>query len=176
MRICSVEGCDKRHFGRGFCRTHYAKWAKYKNPLFIKEVQNHNRSPICTIEGCNSKHEAMGFCHMHYRRFKKSGDPLFKKIEFHGMVHSSEYRIWSGIKTRCLNPNSDAYKNYGARGITICDRWKNSFINFYEDMGDRPFPEAQIDREENDKGYYKDNCRWVTAKVNANNRRPRRTV
>lgn len=83
---------------------------------------------------------------------------------------SPEYMAWANMKQRCCNPKCDKYHRYGGRGITICDRWINSFSNFYEDMGQRPFPEAQIDRRNNDGDYEPDNCRWVTRRTNTNNR------
>lgn len=87
----------------------------------------------------------------------------------HGMKLTSIWIIWMGIKARCLNKNNRAYKNYGGRGIKLCDRW-HKFELFYEDMGDRP-EGLQIDRIDNDGPYSKDNCRWVTPKQNCNNRR-----
>lgn len=87
------------------------------------------------------------------------------------MKGTSTWIIWMGIKARCLNPNNAAYKNYGGRGITICDKWL-SFNNFYKDMGDRPAG-MQIDRINNNLGYYKENCRWVSPKQNSANRRAR---
>lgn len=87
----------------------------------------------------------------------------------HGMSKTSIYGIWSNILSRCLNINDPAYINYGGRGITVCDRWLK-FENFYADMGQRP-NKLQIDRIDNDGNYSPDNCRWVTAKDNSNNRR-----
>lgn len=87
----------------------------------------------------------------------------------HGKKGTSIWVIWMGIKARCLNPNNRAYKNYGGRGIKICNRWLE-FTNFYKDMGDRP-EGLQIDRINNDGPYSKKNCRWVTPKENSNNRR-----
>ena len=92
-----------------------------------------------------------------------------KLYKTHGMKGTSTWVIWMGIKARCLNPNNAAYKNYGGRGITICEEWLK-FEGFYEDMGLRPY-KLQIDRVDNNKGYSKDNCHWVTAKENSNNRR-----
>jgi hypothetical protein len=79
-----------------------------------------------------------------------------------------EYRAWKEIKTRCYNTNREKYARYGGRGITVCDRWRESFDVFYEDMGPCP-PGCVIDRKDNDKGYEPGNCRWTTSRVNANN-------
>ncbi len=85
----------------------------------------------------------------------------------YGMTKASIYRTWAAMKDRCANPNNEYWNRYGGRGITVCDRWKK-FKNFYEDMGDRP-EGKQLDRIDNDKGYYAENCRWVTPKQNSNN-------
>jgi hypothetical protein len=84
---------------------------------------------------------------------------------------SDTYVIWCGIKTRCFNENEPAYKNYGARGITMCDRWKDSFENFLEDMGERPSKKHSIDRIDNEKGYEPGNCKWATRAEQARNNR-----
>jgi len=87
----------------------------------------------------------------------------------HGLYYTRFYNIWNGMKNRCLNINNSRYKDYGARGINICDRWLD-FINFKEDMYEeylehcKEFGESNtsIDRENNNLGYNKDNCRWAT--------------
>lgn len=93
----------------------------------------------------------------------------------HGMTRNghkaTEYRIWRGIKNRCYNKNEPAFKNYGARGITVCDRWRDSFENFYADMGPRPSKDMTLDRTNNDLGYSPENCRWATATQQARNSR-----
>lgn len=73
------------------------------------------------------------------------------------------------MRTRCLNPNSDGYADYGARGITVCSRW-DSFEAFVADMGERP-DGTTIDRIHNDRGYEPDNCRWATSSDQENNKR-----
>lgn len=81
-----------------------------------------------------------------------------------------EYRVWSGIKTRCTNSKDKFFHCYGGRGIKVCDRWLNSFENFLADMGERPFRWSQLDRINCDGHYEPGNCRWTTPKENARNR------
>lgn len=89
---------------------------------------------------------------------------------------TKEYRAWVHIKDRCNNPNDKGYKNYGSRGITVCDRWINSYENFLADMGRAPTPQHSIERKENNKGYSPDNCKWATKIEQANNVRNNRVI
>ena len=91
-----------------------------------------------------------------------------------GRKVSPTYLSWRGMKNRCLNSNEPAYKNYGARGITVCERWKQ-FANFLEDMGKVP-QGHQIDRIDNNGNYCKSNCRWTTSEKNNRNRRDNRLI
>lgn len=76
---------------------------------------------------------------------------------------TSEYHAWANIKTRCYNKNSPDYKDYGERGIVMCERWRNSFALFLEDMGLKPSKNHSIDRFPNNDGNYEPgNCRWAT--------------
>lgn len=83
----------------------------------------------------------------------------------HGKRNSKVYRAWRGVKSRCLNPLCASYDNYGARGITVCDRWLESFENFYADMGDPPSKRHSLDRINNDGNYEPGNCRWALPRV-----------
>lgn len=84
-----------------------------------------------------------------------------------------EYAVWKVLKQRCLNPRNAKYPLYGARGITVCDRWRDSFAAFIADMGPRPGKGYSVERKENDGNYEPGNCEWATAKEQAANRRPR---
>ena len=69
------------------------------------------------------------------------------------------------MKARCNNPNHVSYKNYGGRGISVCDEWNNDYKAFYNDMIEDFFEGAELDRIDNDKNYSKENCRWVKEKL-----------
>lgn len=92
----------------------------------------------------------------------------------HGMTGTTEYKIWEGIKQRCLNPNERGYPKYGGRGIKVCDEWAASFQAFFDYVGYRPGPEFTIDRIDNDGNYEPGNVRWATARQQSANQRPRR--
>lgn len=100
----------------------------------------------------------------------------------HGESKSRLHKVWRSMKDRCYNPHNVSYEDYGARGITICDSWKDSFIDFYNwamSTGYNPdaaFGECTIDRIDNDRGYSPDNCRWVNMTIQSNNRRVRRAI
>lgn len=86
----------------------------------------------------------------------------------HVKLNSYTYKTWRSMKSRCYNKGVSNYKYYGGRGIVVCDRWKNSFLNFLEDMGERPYPEATLDRIDPNKNYEKSNCQWKSQAENNN--------
>jgi hypothetical protein len=84
---------------------------------------------------------------------------------------AKEYNSWLGMKQRCYNPNNRSYKHYGGRGIIVCERWLNSFRNFFEDMGFKPSEYHSLDRIDNDGNYELNNCRWATTFEQSHNSR-----
>jgi hypothetical protein len=88
----------------------------------------------------------------------------------HGMFGTRTYRAWVSMKSRCLNKKHRQYVDYGGRGITVCEAWRLSFDAFFADMGEAP-EGLTLDREDNERGYEPNNCRWVTQQLQILNRR-----
>lgn len=96
-----------------------------------------------------------------------------KTLKLHGESGknaTSEWIAWSSMKARCSNPKGTDYKSYGGRGIAVCERWENSYINFLEDMGRKPSPRHSLERNDVDGHYSPGNCKWATPEEQAANK------
>lgn len=94
--------------------------------------------------------------------------------QIHGMSNTPEFAAWRAMIDRCYNKKNKHYKNYGGRGIKVCDRWLESFESFFEDMGPRPSSKHSIDRIDVNGNYCPENCRWATIKEQTINKRTNR--
>lgn len=93
----------------------------------------------------------------------------------HGKSKSGEYKSWSSMIQRCTNPKHASYKNYGARGVSVCEEWLGSFEQFFADMGSRPEGHS-IERIDSDKNYEPGNCKWSSRIEQQNNKRNNRLI
>jgi hypothetical protein len=127
----------------------------------------------CSIRLCDTNARTKGWCDKHYQRWKHHGSPnaQVKSFKAHGKSGEPEYKLWVAIKQRCYNPKARYYHNYGGKGITMCDRWLNDYETFINDIGQRPYKDASIDRIDGSKGYTPENCRWVDRTIQSINQR-----
>lgn len=124
------------------------------------------------VRGSHLTSGAIVSCGCHRREVAASRAPTMNLThgDTSGTV-SPEHRCWSSMKSRCTDPNSKSFPNYGARGIDVDPRWLASFEAFLGDVGRRPTPAHSLDRIDNDRGYWPQNVRWATKSEQAQNRR-----
>jgi hypothetical protein len=105
---------------------------------------------------------------------EKSKERIVKINTTHGMANTPEYKTWTGMLDRCNNKKTPSYRDYGGRGIQVCESWKK-FENFYKDMGKRP-KGTSIDRIDVNGDYCSENCRWATRQIQNNNTRKNKYI
>lgn len=155
--------------GRVFCWLtvlSYAGSDKYRNSRWLCRCQCGKELVVFGIALKNGNSKSCG-C---FNRKQTSE----RRLE-HGQSaahRTKEYSAWISAKGRCYNPNDRKYQRYGARGIIMCDLWRESFLEFFNHMGKCP-PGYLLDRINNDGNYEPGNCRWTTPKISANNRKQR---
>lgn len=94
----------------------------------------------------------------------------------HGKRHTRVWQAWMSMKNRCYTTSAPGYKNYGGRGISVCERWRHSFENFYADMGEQPTTKHTLERLDTNGNYEPENCEWATYTKQARNKRSNRMV
>lgn len=144
--------------------------------LGAKQVADKHWHCICVCE-CGTERTVAAYA---LRRGKTISCGCWRNEQFsiqkrtHGKTKTSEYNIWTKMIFRCHNETCKQWSIYGGRGISVCDRWRKSFVDFLEDMGPRPSPRHTIDRINGDGNYEPSNCRWATWIEQENNRRNNR--
>ncbi len=138
--------------------------------LTLKENLGHNKAGriqwLCLCESCGD-YTTVTQSNLGRQR----GCSCRKGLPKHGFSKTPTHSAWVGMIQRCTNPNSPSYRDYGERGISVCWRWRSSFVNFLEDMGERPFDKDCLDRLDSNQGYKPSNCQWATMAEQAGNHR-----
>lgn len=146
---------------------------KQGRAMWLCQCDCGNLGKVTTSDLINGKSKSCGCLNIEF---------IAQLNKTHGKTHTRLFNVWQCMIARCYNANRSNYKNYGGRGITVCDEWKNDFMNFYNWAMQNGYDETAlrgkctIDRINNDGNYEPDNCRWVTLKSQCSNRRTNKFV
>lgn len=151
---CKVAGCDRQTIARGWCRKHYLHWWKYGDPTLRPPLREETRLKL------SAAHKGNKYAVRHGHR------P-------HGMK-TPTYGSWLAMSARCYNPHNARHRHYGGAGVTVCDRWRQSFESFLADMGARPNG-TTLGRFGDAGNYEPGNCAWMTRAEQETNKRNRPT-
>jgi hypothetical protein len=186
-RFCAVADCEQHHLAKGLCQAHYKRQyrngstARLTGNVTVRTGSTFGRLTVierCAISKpkkwicrCECGKESLVFDSNLLRGHTTScGCRQTEIMISHGQSKTKEYRAWIAMRTRCYNTKTPYYKDYGGRGITVCERW-NSFELFLADMGPRPSDGSSVERRNVNGNYEPSNCYWATDKTQARNRR-----
>jgi len=144
---------------------------KHKQAMWRCRCDCGNESIVSTNKLRKQNTRSCGCLHK-----EKAAESLRVVSTLHGLSDSSEWLAWKNAKDRCFNPNHTHYDNYGGRGITMSDEFRNSFETFYAHVGPKPSPDLSLDRVNVNGHYERGNLRWATALQQIQNRRPLKNV